>query len=250
MRKLPLFALLVALALVSKCQAGLTPPEGSDDFERQDYSRSPVGESPEDVQGEDENVKEKKDAGAEECNTKNGDCKGCMGLQHCLFAVFSNSAGRCVEKDTEVSTLASLVEGASLKGTFTTVEQCTEGDINIAADDDKNKTTTTASTTTASSTTTTAATSSTTTKQNSTTASTTPSTTSTSAKPTTASTATPTGAPTTVNPDARGGSNFDGWSFFGGILLTVGVSAIGFISFKYYKVRNGGSPGGTNYNRF
>ena len=51
--------------------------------------------------------------------------------------------------------------------------------------------------------------------------------------------------------DPRGGSNFDGWSFFGGILLTVGIAAIGFISFKYYKVRAGGQHNaGANYNRF
>ena len=48
----------------------------------------------------------------------------------------------------------------------------------------------------------------------------------------------------------RGGSNFDGWSFFGGILLTVGIAAIAFISFKYYKVRAGQHNTGANYNRF
>ena len=71
---------------------------------------------------------------------------------------------------------------------------------------------------------------------------------STTAKPTTTSAAPePTTKP--VDPSGRTGSKFDGWSFFGGILLTVGVSAIGFISFKYYKVRSGGQ-GGANYNRF
>ena len=31
---------------------------------------------------------------------------------------------------------------------------------------------------------------------------------------------------------------------------SIGLSAIGFVSFKYYKVRSGGSHAGTNYNRF
>ena len=73
---------------------------------------------------------------------------------------------------------------------------------------------------------------------------------STTASPTTsAKISTPTTPKAPINPDDRSGSKFDGWSFFGGILLTVGVSAIGFISFKYYKVRSS-HQGGANYNRF
>merc|ERR1712203_539703 len=48
-------------------------------------------------------------------------------------------------------------------------------------------------------------------------------------------------------PDSSRG-HFDGWSFFGGILLTLGIAAIGFVGFKYYKLRNVSSGG--NYNRF
>ena len=71
------------------------------------------------------------------------------------------------------------------------------------------------------------------------------------AAPTTPTVApTPTSTETPVDPSGRGGSKFDGWSFFGGILLTIGLSAIGFVSFKYYKVRSGGAHVGTNYNRF
>merc|ERR1719213_758456 len=66
---------------------------------------------------------------------------------------------------------------------------------------------------------------------------------------TSAKVSTPTTPKAPINPDDRSGSKFDGWSFFGGILLTVGVSAIGFISFKYYKVRSS-HQGGANYNRF
>ena len=74
--------------------------------------------------------------------------------------------------------------------------------------------------------------------------------TSTTAMPTTPSTQKPVTSTATPDPSGRSGSKFDGWSFFGGILLTVGVSSIAFISFKYYKVRSGGQGGGANYNRF
>jgi len=43
------------------------------------------------------------------------------------------------------------------------------------------------------------------------------------------------------------GRHFDGWSFFGGIFLTVGLMTVGFVVMKYYKVRQGGN---TFYNRF
>jgi len=49
-------------------------------------------------------------------------------------------------------------------------------------------------------------------------------------------------------PASNGGWSF--WSFFGGILLTLGLSAIGFVGFKYYKARSGTPGGGLNYNRF
>jgi hypothetical protein len=47
-------------------------------------------------------------------------------------------------------------------------------------------------------------------------------------------------------PEPKGG-HFDGWSFFGGILLTLGGAAIGFVGVKYYKLRSGS---GATYNRF
>ena len=62
---------------------------------------------------------------------------------------------------------------------------------------------------------------------------------------TTMTPATPTAAP--VPPPEPKGGHFDGWSFFGGILLTLGVAAIGFVGIKYYKLRSGS---GTTYNRF
>jgi len=79
---------------------------------------------------------------------------------------------------------------------------------------------------------------------------TTTTTTVTTAVPTTTSTTTiaptaPTAAP--VPPPEPKEGHFDGWSFFGGILLTLGLAAIGFVGVKYYKLRSGA---GGNYNRF
>merc|ERR1712223_1015443 len=34
------------------------------------------------------------------------------------------------------------------------------------------------------------------------------------------------------------GRQFDGWSFLGGIILTIGIAAIAFLGVKYYKTRN------------
>jgi len=50
-----------------------------------------------------------------------------------------------------------------------------------------------------------------------------------------------------VVPIPDSGRQFDGWSFFGGIILTVGMAAIVFMSAKYYKTRN---PTSMNYNLF
>jgi len=44
------------------------------------------------------------------------------------------------------------------------------------------------------------------------------------------------------------GRQFDGWSFFGGIILTIGIAAIAFLGVKYYKTRN--HPVSLNYNLF
>jgi len=52
-----------------------------------------------------------------------------------------------------------------------------------------------------------------------------------------------------VNPDSGKGGGFDGWSFFGGIILALVGVAISFLSVKYWKVRRAQTTGG-NYNRF
>lgn len=51
-----------------------------------------------------------------------------------------------------------------------------------------------------------------------------------------------------VNPDG-GKGGFDGWSFFGGIVLALVGVAISFLSIKYWKIRRGQTTGG-DYNRF
>merc|ERR1712032_1082360 len=83
----------------------------------------------------------------------------------------------------------------------------------------------------------------TTTTTTSTTSTTTITTTTTPETTTTANTTTT----TTATPAPSNRSHFDGWSFFGGILLTLGLAAIGLVGFKYYKLRSGT---GGNYGRF
>merc|ERR1712226_1712595 len=87
-------------------------------------------------------------------------------------------------------------------------------------------TTTTGASTTTAKTTTTAATSSTT------------------PKPTTTTKAPMT---STAAPAPRGGGGFSGWSFFGGIIVTLIGLACGFLGMKYYKTRQ---AGGGNYSSF
>lgn len=73
-----------------------------------------------------------------------------------------------------------------------------------------------------------------------------PDTTAVTTMPTTTDTSTKAPPPTTPKPSGRT-THFDGWSFFGGILLTAGFFAIAFIGVKYYRVRNAQAG---NYNRF
>merc|ERR1712083_477038 len=76
-----------------------------------------------------------------------------------------------------------------------------------------------------------------------------PDTTTTSEETTTTTDTTTTSAPTTTStpstttvpipePDT-GKGHFDGWSFFGGILLSLGLAAIGLVGYKYYRLRSG-----------
>ena len=114
----------------------------------------------------------------------------------------------------------------------------------------ENKTTTATTKTTASLNTTVTTPATTTTASSSTTHSTSTTTESTTSKSTSAtnSTQTPITSKDPPPPPSSGGWSF--WSFFGGILLTLGLSAIGFVGFKYYKARSSQPGGGLNYNRF
>merc|ERR1711956_158861 len=184
-----------------------------------------------------------------------------------MGATFNNSETLCVDSNLTEEAIRNLKPNVTLEDVHLLEDSCPKTDdktktvppkFDTSLTPEKDTTTTTAmSTTTVTSTTSSSTTTKTTAKP--TTPVTTSSTTSTTAVPTTKPTAaptTPTAAPTTtstetpVDPSGRGGSKFDGWSFFGGILLTIGLSAIGFVSFKYYKVRSGGAHVGTNYNRF
>ena len=109
-------------------------------------------------------------------------------------------------------------------------------------------TTTTKSTTTSGTTLTSSAnitTSNTTTPQN-----TTEATKTTTSNPTSATNSTQLPITSKNPPPPASGGGWSFWSFFGGILLTLGLSAIGFVGFKYYKARAGQPGGGLNYNRF
>jgi len=251
--------LLVSFGLLNSQvlgKPGLTPPDGIDEFASH---QAQAMETP--------------------CEDLDDTCIGCLSNEGCKFAFFSNSETKCVDENVNDDEIRKMKPNSTLEDVALNEDRCSQsgdGDDKPATQvppkfsttlTPENGTTSTvtpstsASPTPAPSTTTVSTSTSTTT----TTESTTPSTTSTE-KPTTATTipSTTTEKPSSpvttaapvisttppVDPSGKSGSKFDGWSFFGGILLTIGLSAIGFVSFKYYKVRSGGSHAGTNYNRF
>merc|ERR1711963_848716 len=163
------------------------------------------------------------------------DCEQCVKINGCVYIKYKEESETCQSINQDPA------DGAEL---FRNVTQCQEdhGDLpfsTVTPSSDDN-TTTTETTTTPTTTTTTVTT---TAPDNTTT--TTPTTTSSTTTPTTTSTPASTTAAPAPQPDSRG--HFDGWSFFGGILLTLGIAAIGFVGFKYNKLR---SSSGGNYNRF
>jgi len=229
---------------------GLSPPEGTDDFAQHQEMQT--------------------------CDKLDDICVGCLAVGNCKFALFNNTETKCVDNNLTEAEIGQLKPNATLEDLVLAEDRCPQsgnGDdkpatpippkfsTSLTPENETTTTTTETPTTPATSTSTTTISTSTST----TTESTTPSTTSTE-KPTTSatststttektsppvtSTAAPAVSTTPVDPSGKSGSKFDGWSFFGGILLTIGLSAIGFVSFKYYKVRSGGNHAGTNYNRF
>lgn len=185
------------------------------------------------------------------CPAAEFDCNSCLAVSGCIFVDHQDSAQQCVSSDDQIT------PSEGVKTTIArTADQCQSGGepdvttVTPGPDPTSSSSTTTAnpddpSTTTTTTTTTTTDSTQTTTTSTTTTVSPTTTTTSESSSVT----STP-GAPVTTHvptPEDRG--HFDGWSFFGGILLTLGAAAIGFVGFKYYKLRST-SGGGGNYNRF
>lgn len=250
--------LLITFGLLNSqvlAKPGLTPPDGIDEFASHQAMETP-------------------------CEDLDDTCIGCLSNEGCKFALFSNSETKCVDGTMTEDEIKKMKPNSTLESVEFNEDTCPQsgdGDDKPATQvtpkfstslTPENETTSTVTPSTSASptpapTTTTVSTSTPTTTTTEST--TTPSTTSTE-KPTTATTipSTTTEKPSSpvttaapvisttppVDPSGKSGSKFDGWSFFGGILLTIGLSAIGFVSFKYYKVRSGGSHAGTNYNRF
>jgi len=184
------------------------------------------------------------------CPAANFDCNSCLAVSGCIFVDHKDSSLQCVSSDDQIIN-SEGVETTVVK----TADQCQSGgepDVTtVTPSPDPTSSTTTenpddpsTSTTTTTTTTTTSDSTQTTTTLTTTTVSTTTTTTSES----TPGTSTP-GAPVTPIPTPEDRGHFDGWSFFGGILLTLGAAAIGFVGFKYYKLRSTSGSGG-NYNRF
>merc|ERR1712241_908921 len=188
------------------------------------------------------------------CEKMDDTCAGCLTIPDCKFASFNNSETKCVSTNVTEDSLRKSKPGFKLEDVVLSEDKCPQSsddgkpataippkfDTSLTPENENATTTPTTVTTASSSSTTTTVT--TTTKITTTTS--VPTTTETTASPLISTTTDP------VDPSGKSGSKFDGWSFFGGILLTIGLSAIGFVSFKYYKVRSGGNHAGTNYNRF
>jgi len=168
------------------------------------------------------------------------DCTRCLELKECKFITFKEgndtSSTLCMSIDDEVPAEPEAGDPFIAKD----VSQCQSGgdpDVSTVTEPTPTTPMTTTSTESTTDSTTTIPTTTTTTV----TTTETPATTTT----TTMTPTTPTAAP--VPPPEPKDGHFDGWSFFGGILLTLGVAAIGFVGIKYYKLRQGS---GTTYNRF
>merc|ERR1712106_127261 len=198
------------------------------------------------------------------------DCEACVAVTGCMFVKYEETSETCqlvidaVSSDPVTPRLFNTTEDCSGSGedpvvTTTPADTTTtnSSDTTTTTPADTTTTTVPTTTTTETTTTTTITTTTITTPIPDTTTSTTPTTTTTTPTTTTATSSTDTTTtstssptPSTAVPDPEpdtGKGHFDGWSFFGGILLTLGLAAIGLVGFKYYRLRSGT---GGNYNRF
>merc|ERR1711892_218686 len=199
------------------------------------------------------------------------DCEACVAVTGCMFVKYEETSETCqlvtdaVSSDPVTPRLFNTTEDCSGSGedpvvTTTPGDTTTTNSSDTTTTTPADTTTTTVPTTTTTETTTTTTITTTTTSPTPTTATsstdtttttTTPTTTTTTtSSPSTTTTSTSSPTPSTAVPDPEpdtGKGHFDGWSFFGGILLTLGLAAIGLVGFKYYRLRSGT---GGNYNRF
>merc|ERR1711942_479707 len=161
------------------------------------------------------------------------ECKKCVAVNGCVFVKYKEISEIC-------QLLSEVTSDPVEPKIFNSTETCPE------AGDDTTTPIPTTSTSTTPPDTTTQSPDTTTTTNATTTATTVTTTTTTTTTPATTTTSTP--LTTTAGPDSdTGKGHFDGWSFFGGILLTLGLAAIGLVGYKYYRLRSGT---GGNYNRF
>lgn len=178
----------------------------------------------------------------EKC-VRNMDCTRCLELNECKFITFKDTDGEftstvCIPLDDDVP--AAEAGDPYIAQDESQCESGGEPAVSTITEPTPSPTTPMTTTSTESTTDSTTSTPTTTTTVTTTETPATTITTTTTMTPTT-----PTAAP--VPPPEPKGGHFDGWSFFGGILLTLGVAAIGFVGIKYYKLRSGS---GTTYNRF
>merc|ERR1712050_20138 len=174
------------------------------------------------------------------------ECKKCVTVPGCVFVKYKETSEICqllseVTSDPVEPKIFNSTETCPEAGDDTTTPIPTTSTSTTPPDTSTQSTDTT--TTTNATTTTTTVTTTTTTTPQTTTTTTIITTTTTSTTPATTTTSIP--LTTTAGPDSdTGKGHFDGWSFFGGILLTLGLAAIGLVGYKYYRLRSGS---GGNY---
>lgn len=183
-----------------------------------------------------------------ECRPNNYNCSVCLKVKGCKYVEYPEVSRNCLPIDDPIkddpikATVIEELESCDKPQDDTTTADPVETTTHSSTDATTSSTAPTTSKSTSTTTTTTTPKPTTSTTSTTTTVKTTETT-------TTASTTTPIISTTAVPvppPEGKGG-RFDGWSFFGGILLTLGLAAIGLVGFKYYKLRSGS---GGNYNRF
>lgn len=179
------------------------------------------------------------------CTANKYSCSICLKVEGCKYVEYPEVSANClpmnesINEDGAKATVVKEIKNCDNSQDDTTTADPVETTTNSSTDVTTSTTAPTTSKTT--STTTPKPTTSTTTSTTTTVKTTQPTTTVSTTTPAISTTAVP------VPPPEGKGGQFDGWSFFGGILLTLGLAAIGLVGFKYYKLRSGS---GGNYNRF